>query len=72
MINHKKGERKARERGHQPEKVAAEFRNKSICLTSEFWNKKQGYKYITNHYPFDVDDTQEIHERESDLLRYHP
>jgi hypothetical protein len=72
VINHKKGERKAREMGHQPEEVAAELRNKSICPTREFWDKRQEYKYFTIHCPFEVDDTREIQERERDLLRCHP
>jgi hypothetical protein len=71
VINHKKGERKASERGHQAEEVAAELRNKSICPTREFWDKRQVYKYPTIHCPFEVDDTQQIQERERDLLRYH-
>jgi hypothetical protein len=60
VINHKKEERKARERDHQSEEVDAELRNKSICTTRKFWNKRQGYKYPTIYCPFEVDDTQEI------------
>jgi hypothetical protein len=60
VINHKKGESKARERGHQPEEVAAELRNKSICPTKKFWSKSQGYKYPTIYCSFEVNDTQEI------------
>jgi hypothetical protein len=72
MINHKKRERKARERSHQPEEVVAELRSKSVCPTRKLWGKRQGYKYPTIHYPFEVDDTQEIQERERCLLRCHP
>jgi hypothetical protein len=72
VINHKKRERKARERGHQLEEVAAELQNKSIYPTRKFWDKREGYKYPTIQCPFEVDDTQEIQKRERDLLRCHP
>jgi hypothetical protein len=65
MINHKKGERNAREKGHQPEEVTVELRNKSVCPTRKFWGKRQGYKYPTSN------GTQGIQERERDLLRCH-
>jgi hypothetical protein len=42
MINHKKGERKTRERDYHPEEVAAECRNKSISPTRKFWAKVKG------------------------------
>jgi hypothetical protein len=57
VINHKKGERKARERGHEPEEVTAELQNKFICPTKKFWDKRQGYKYPTIHCPFEVSST---------------
>jgi hypothetical protein len=40
VINYKKKERKARERVHQPEKVAAELWKKSICPIRKFWDKR--------------------------------
>jgi hypothetical protein len=42
VINHKKGERKTRERDHQSEEVAAELRNKFISPTRKFWAKVKG------------------------------
>jgi hypothetical protein len=53
-------------------KVTAELRNKFICPTRKSWDKGQEYKYPTIHCSFKVDDTQEIQERERDLLRCHP
>jgi hypothetical protein len=37
-----KTERKARERGHQPEKVVAELRSRSICPTTNVGIKDKG------------------------------
>jgi hypothetical protein len=42
MINHKKGERKTRERDHQPEEVAAELWNERISPIRKFRAKVKG------------------------------
>jgi hypothetical protein len=60
-------ERQKKRGGHQSEEVVAELRSKSICPTRKFWGKRQGYKYPTIHYPFEMDDTQEIQKRDISL-----
>jgi hypothetical protein len=42
VINHKKVERKTREKDHQPEEVAAELRKKFISPKRKFWVKVKG------------------------------
>jgi hypothetical protein len=43
VINHKnKKEEGKKERGHQPEEVAAKSRSSSICPTRKFWTQTKG------------------------------
>jgi hypothetical protein len=49
VINHKKGERKTRERDHHPEKVDVELRNKSISPIKKFRVKIKGINTPLSH-----------------------
>jgi hypothetical protein len=55
---------------HQPEEVATELQKKNYLSHKEILDKGQIYKNTATSYSFEVDDPQEIQER--DFLRGHP
>jgi hypothetical protein len=72
VINHNnKKEEGKKERGHQPEEVAAKFRSNSICPTTKSWAQNKRYKYPTIRYPLGMSDSRKDQERR-DLSRVSP